>query len=159
MIELEFQNWNRVQNGLRALATENRNVTDKRMGKWAQETRAYLKSYPYPSQTNNPQPFKTDKQRKWFFWALGTGVIQVPYKRTGRFANSWRGERKGESEWVVGNSAPYAGLLAGRGTQAKYHEGNWPIYQELVEARTGELTDGITEDLMSFAQSQIGGVP
>lgn len=30
------------------------------------------------------QPFKTAKQRRWFFWALHSGAINVPYRRHGQ---------------------------------------------------------------------------
>jgi hypothetical protein len=35
-----------------------------------------------------PSKFKTEKQKKYFFWALKTGVIKVPYVRSGKLTNS-----------------------------------------------------------------------
>ena len=30
------------------------------------------------------KPFQSNKQRRWFFWALKHGIIDVPYRRRGR---------------------------------------------------------------------------
>jgi hypothetical protein len=38
------------------------------------------------------EPFKSDKQRRWFFAALRDGEIQVPYQRTGELASSWQSD-------------------------------------------------------------------
>ena len=37
----------------------------------------------YPPVRKKKQPFKTDKQRRYFFYALKRGLIKVPYRRDG----------------------------------------------------------------------------
>lgn len=155
-LEYEYLGYNRVENALRTLATQNRGVTDKTIGKWTKETRAYLKGYGYPAQSGRVQPFKTDRQRRWFFWALRNGLIAVPYRRTGRLANSWRAERRGPSDWLLGNSAEYSGLVIGEGRQSKYHEDNWWTAESLIKPRTSNLTRMVAQDLMKLT-SGIGG--
>jgi hypothetical protein len=43
----------------------------------------------YPRSFPHKQPFATDASRRYFFWALKNGVINVPYRRTQALANSW----------------------------------------------------------------------
>lgn len=65
------------------------------------------------------QSFFTDRQRKWFFWSLNTGRLQLPYKRTGSLAAAWkRGE--GENSRYITNDAPYASLVQGDNTQSRH---------------------------------------
>lgn len=91
----------------------------------------YLKGifseYPDDSNAHRPQPFKTDKQRRYFFYALRTGLIEVPYKR-GSSPNSETmskqfgvSERDGGETAAIGNRASYAPMLIGR-KQAMYHK-------------------------------------
>ena len=150
-LSYEFKSFNRVENGLRALASQNKKQTDETLGEWTKAGRAYLKGYGYPSQTGNPQPFKTDRQRRWFFWALKAGIITVPYSRTGRLANSWRAVRRGPSDWVIENSAAYAALVVGAGRQARYHEDNWWTAESLIKPRVSSLTTQLATDLVALA--------
>jgi hypothetical protein len=65
----------------------------------------------YPTQFSHPHiPEWTDKQRKWFFWALRTGQIQVPYVRKGALAASWVVSVQGLTA-TVGTSLGYAPLV------------------------------------------------
>lgn len=37
----------------------------------------------YPPESHRPQPFKSEKQRRYVLWAIKAGIIKVPYVRTG----------------------------------------------------------------------------
>jgi hypothetical protein len=81
----------------------------------------------YPPQTRKPQPFKTARQRKYFFWALRTGKIQVPYRRKDKVKKGWRSRidlRGSDVSLVAWNIDPAAEGLMGR-NQWGYHRGNW----------------------------------
>jgi hypothetical protein len=82
----------------------------------------------YPAQTHIPLSavggFKTDKSRRYFFWALKKGIIDVPYRR-GQSSGSEALGRKWTSKYnrnkfesVIGNNATYARLVMG-GKQTK----------------------------------------
>ena len=44
----------------------------------------------YPTQRGGFKAvFKSDRQRRFFFWALKSGAITVPYRRTGTLGRSW----------------------------------------------------------------------
>lgn len=141
----------RVNNSLRTLATKNRKITDKVVGQWAKETRAKVKGTKYPPQTNKPQPFKTAKQRRFFFWALANGIITVPYRRTGRLANSWSARQNSLGNWSIANSTSYAHWVVDRSSQSGYHAGNWWIAQDIIDAEVPQLTKDLASELSKVA--------
>ncbi len=151
-IKYDVKGYNRVRNSLRKLASDYKETIDQTVKDWTQEQRSGLKSFGYPPQRNAPQPFKTERQRRWFFWALRTGVISVPYKRTGILASSWRATKQSWSHWVIENSASYAALVVGRDEQALYHKGHWWIAQDLIEEQTGDLTKDLTKEIIGLAK-------
>ena len=59
------------------------------------------------------EPFKTDKQRRFFFAALADGRIEVPYQRRGKsdgIQSNWKIEGSG-AEVTLTNDAPAAVYL------------------------------------------------
>lgn len=87
---------------------------------------------PYPSATRKQQPFKSDKSRRFFFAALRSGQITVPYQRTGVTGRSWMIEPTGDGA-VLSNNAPSAQYVHAAATQAAYHRGNWTTDVEGAE--------------------------
>lgn len=151
-VSYEFKGWNRVRNSLRRLASDYREETDGTIRAWTKDQRAGMKGFGYPAQRRAPQPFKTDRQRRWFFAALADGTISVPYERTGVLASSWLARQEGWSHWVLENSAPYAHWVVGRGQQAAYHEGHWWTADDVIEEEVGSLTEELTEELVELAK-------
>lgn len=122
---LEIRGYNRVANNLRRLASDLESELDEPMYRWAQDTRAALKSTPYPPKRPNQR-----------------------YIRTGRFASSWRVDKTGDSRYQINNyaAAPgggrYAGYVAGDGlgqNQAWMHQGRWWIARDVIEGRMDNL--------------------
>lgn len=157
-LQYEFKGFNRVRNSLRKMASEYRETTDNTVKDWTKDKRAGMKSFGYPAQKNAPQPFVTDRQRRWFFWALNSGLITVPYSRTGTLANSWRVRKSGWSHWVLENSASYAALVVGRGQQAAYHEDHWWTADDIIEDEVGDLTKELTDELVDLAKGMEGAI-
>lgn len=149
-VDYRFIGYKRVRNDLRKLASEYRREIDETIKDWTKSKRARLKSYGYPPQTNKPQPFKTEKQRRFFFWALREGIIVVPYPRTGRLANSWSANKEGWANWVLKNSAIYAKFVIAKDTQSNYHKGNWWVAEDVIDEDVSELTKALTERLEGF---------
>lgn len=143
--------YERVRNGLRRMASDYRETTDRTVGAWTKQERAVLKGHGYPPQRRAPQPFKSDRQRRYFFWALSQGIIVVPYPRSGRLANSWSAKQTGWSHWVLENSASYAALVVGDGTQSRYHAGHWWTAKDVIEGNVGELTRQLSKELEALA--------
>ena len=151
-LRYDFEGYNRVRNSLRRLASDYRETTDETVKDWTKGQRADMKSFGYPPQTNEPQPFKSERQRRWFFWALAAGLITVPYVRTGNIANSWRARQEGWSHWVLEHSAAYAALVVGREKQVRYHQGNWWIAEDIIEDDVKDLTEDLTEEILKIAK-------
>ena len=80
----------------------------------------------YPPKMSGPTresvygtPFKTDKQRRWFFAALRRGEIQVPYHRNQNFADNWKQVGTGKTS-IIANETPYGGYLMDDNSQSLY---------------------------------------
>lgn len=101
-----------------------------------------LTNYPGPPMRPYPKMLRTEKQRRWFFWALREGVIHVPYTRTGKLGQSWTWKidmtgsgLRGE----IGTNLKYAKWVQHRGRQARIHQGNWLTDYGAVEHRREEI--------------------
>jgi hypothetical protein len=88
----------------------------------ADETVKAMRVYPAEKSISRTQaygtPFFTDKQRRYFFWALRKGIITVPYRRTNNLRDNWVIIGQGLNEMVV-NETPYAGLVMGDNEQSR----------------------------------------
>jgi len=157
-LKYDIKGFNRVRNSLRKLASDHAETIDGSIEDFVKEHRAGFKSFGYPAQKKGPQPFKTDRQRRFFFWALRTGVIEVPYKRTGVLASSWRATKQGDAFWSLENSAAYAALVVGRGEQSFYHLNQWWVAEDIVEEDMPELTKDLTKDLLDLAKGMEGAI-
>jgi hypothetical protein len=54
--------------------------------------------------------FKTERQRKYFFWALNNGALKVGNHRTQTLRDNWKKELKGKDTLVV-NETDYIGFV------------------------------------------------
>ena len=96
----------------------------------------------YPPPSTGKIRFKTAKQRRYFFWAVQHGVIQVPYQRTGKLGQSWTWKitttgagLRGE----VGTNYKAAHWVQRQGTQARIHRGNWLTDYGAVQQKRDEI--------------------
>ena len=98
-----------------------------------------LGRYP-PQNTSFRMRFKSDRQRRWFFWALRTGLIQVPYRRTTTLGPRWNfteGFRRlsgGGWRGHLNNVTSYAQWVQDERKQAQVHRGRWSTVQTLTRA-------------------------
>lgn len=107
----------------------------------------------YPPERHEPQPFKTDKSRRYFFYALEAGLIDVPYKR-GISPNSqdlkhrWTTAQVGPLAYEAGNNAGYGPYVQDAEKQTAYHKATgWLTIQD-VEQREREA-------VLQFLRTQI----
>lgn len=114
----------------------------------------------YPPQSHKKMSFMSDRQRRWFFWALRTGKISVPYRRTRRYAQGWQ-MKKLPSKRISGigyslvNRVPYTKHVGGdaRGTgQSRYHQGNWPLTRDIVDTAIRGLPNEIEKNIIMVAR-------
>lgn len=104
-----------------------------------------LQEYPPQSRPSREsvygQTFKTDRQRRYFFYARNAGLIDVPYVR-----GSSPGSRNIKQTWTIetrnagltaeiGTHAPYARLLHGEKEQSRYARAvGWKTDAQVVAA-------------------------
>jgi len=93
------------------------------------------------------EPFKTEKQRRYFFYALGKGLISVPYSRgadrkSERFKASWAIKTKNDGlTVVVGNDTTYGPYLMGNKEQSTFMAAiGWPTVDEVMEQNAEEIS-------------------
>jgi hypothetical protein len=110
-----------------------------------------LKTYPPKNYVTRKaaygQSFQSDKQRRWFFWALNSGAINVPYSRTQGLRNSWHKVRSGITGYIV-NNAHGAVYVMGERKQSR-HEAmvGWKKPSEIIKehmAKINKLVDAAT---------------
>ena len=101
-----------------------------------------LTDYPGPPQRPYPKMLRTERQRRYFFWALKNGVIQVPYHRTGKLGQSWTWKITTTGSGLqgqVGTNMNYAHWVQRQGTQARIHRGNWLTDYGAVQQKRDEI--------------------
>jgi hypothetical protein len=79
-------------------------------------------------------PFFTDKQRKWFFWALDSGEINPGQdNRTGRFSSGWK-VRGDLYRQTIYNDVPYGKWLMSEGQARQPALVGWRKISEVVKS-------------------------
>lgn len=114
----------------------------------------------YPGQTHAKQPFKSAKQRAFFFWALNKGIIEVPYRRgsspgSETLGRRWHVEHVGSMNARAVNTASYAPYVHGEGTQSAYMRAEGWLTDEGI-ARQVE-SDGTVERIATQALAHVFG--
>lgn len=107
------------------------------------------------------EPFASAKQRGWFFAALKSGEIVVPYHRgeaatSERLGQSWTiDERDGGLTQVVGNDTSYGpyvmGDEQGEGQSLFMQAMGWPVAVDIAEQEedyiVSQVRDGLDQEL------------
>lgn len=93
--------------------------------------------------------FASEKQRRYFFWALRSGAIQVPYRRgqspgSRNLQQSWTTRMLTDTSVEIGTAVPYGTLLMDAGRQSKYAEAvGWRTVQQDMIDVTPQLQRGL----------------
>ena len=88
----------------------------------------------YPSPSGAKQPFVNDKSRRYFFAALRSGQIAVPYRRTGALGAPDNWTQTPESDGLtLTSTVKHSDLVRGASTQAKYFA-HWPTDEAIALA-------------------------
>lgn len=110
-----------------------------------------------PFQTHAPQPFVSDKQRKYFFWALRSDRIEVPYKRTGAINVLWEVTTMANGNTKVASKRKKAKYVIGeRDEQSRYHAGNWLSVDEVAEQVEAGPAQAIAERVLTELLNKAG---
>ena len=111
---------------------------------------ADVKVYPEPPGPGSFPGFVSDKQRRWFFWALRAGAITVPYVRTRRLGNAWTmqtGVSAGDLTGTLGNNTVYGPFVMARDEQAAIHQGRWPTVERVLEENKSAIVRDFQQEI------------
>ena len=121
----------------------------------ADETVKAMRVYPAERRITRTQaygtPFFTEKQRRYFFWALKQGIISVPYRRTNNLRDNWVIIGQGLDEMVV-NQTPYSGVVMGDNEQSRMSKA---IGWKTLEQRLRENSQKLAKVLQSAADKAL----
>lgn len=89
----------------------------------------------YPPASRKKQPFVSSQQRKYFFAALRSGALVVPYRRSGALGrpDNWAQVQTGNTRTLTSRQA-YSDLVRGDKKQAAYFKGVWPTVSQVAAA-------------------------
>ena len=141
---------NRVENALRGLAADLPHITRRVAYKWAQHTRAILKSQPYPPKNTQRMRWVSERQRRYVMAAIRRGDIQVPYQRTGNLANRWSATQTQDGA-TLQNTADYAHWVVGDlkgGGQYWMHRNRWYRARVIIEHEAPKLTQALKAEIL-----------
>lgn len=101
---------------------------------------SYIKPYPEANRPSRSsvygQTWKSEKQRRYFFFALRKGIIQVPYRRgispgSQRLGRSWAAKQLNDTSVAIGTNVTYARMVKDEGVQTKYMKAvGWTTIQQ-----------------------------
>jgi hypothetical protein len=103
---------------------------------------------------NGPNPWVSDKQRRFVMMMIRRGDIKLPYRRTGGYARGWR-VVKTQNGYALVNASSKAKWVSGTayGTdQARIHQGRWPLLRDVVEESVAQLPKEIADDIVMVAR-------
>jgi hypothetical protein len=104
-----------------------------------------LEKYPAPRRAK--MRFVSDKQRRFFFAALGRGTIQIPYQRTNRLKTGWVFIPDGAGGRIT-NRTLYAQYVVGVPGQAAIHQGWWRTEEQILQDAVKNRIDLFVDQTM-----------
>lgn len=85
--------------------------------------------------------FFSDKQRRWFFAALKSGELSIPYKRSYNLRDNWKQLGRGASSIIV-NETSYAKYVMGDKEQSRHEQKvGWKKLGDIVKERMGRVLE------------------
>lgn len=110
MIGIEIQGIAAVQKALEdADSIKTQRAVTQAAGEYMRGQMRKYPPYQYVSRTRAyGKPFQSDRQRRWFFAALRSGELTLPYQRTNTLKTGWKLTRFGVNDLLLTNDVPYA---------------------------------------------------
>lgn len=151
LIGFDIEGLEQLQNKLAHLPQDVKDAASNDVAKYLLNV---VRGYPPQKSVTRKQAygvtFFSDKQRRWFFAALKSGAINVPYKRTQAFSRGWKIIGQGEQTILV-NESDYGGYLMGPGQQSRMQMMiGWKTTDQILEERS-ERIDRIADAALKKA--------
>jgi hypothetical protein len=150
LIGLEIRNLEPVRNMLAAaMSPANVLAVQKDVAEYFQGKLQHYPEYKYVSrQEAYGKTFFSERQRRWFWAALHSGELQIPYRRTRTLRNAWEIMSLGSDVLLV-NETDYAPHVQQRLTQSRMMLlRNWQPVEGVAAQFGGEAVRMATERLM-----------
>jgi len=128
--------------------------------------RGLLSTYPIVYAGDPPFEWASEKQRRYVMWAMRTGVLRVPYHRTGHYGWNWRVRRDKTIKpsdgvgYQVYNAMEYAKFVSGGTDEAEeelqfsIHRGRWLALRDALEGMAEEVHDTIDQNIAESARRE-----
>ena len=103
--------------------------------------------------------FASDNSRRWFFWALSKGKIEVPYRRgqspgSEDLAAKWTSQYdRNRWEAKIGNNASYARLVMGDKQTAMMKKIGWKTVDKVAKEETKRVQEYVYEAVKRAIES------
>src|SRR5512139_1044120 len=141
MINIEVKGLDQLLPKIKSLPDELKNQVVEKVSEYSLEVmRTEQPDYKYVSRADAyPDApagpgFFSERQRRWFFAALASGELSIPYNRTGTLAAGWQISRSGDS-FTLSNDVPYAPYVQGIESQSRHERMvGWRNVKVLTEA-------------------------
>lgn len=98
--------------------------------------------------------FVSDKQRRWFFWAVTNGKLTIPYRRgqsqgSERFKSSWAIEERSKGlVQAIGSDTSYGPYLMDPEKQSKYMAARgWLTLKQVADNVNDHVLDLLADSL------------
>jgi hypothetical protein len=154
-ISIEVQGLEQVMHRIRSLPDAAR---DEVLHDGAEYSLEVLRDEPPPKYVTRTaaygQPFQSDRQRRWFFAALNSGEISVPYHRTGEMKAGWNYHQAG-FEVKFTNSAPGAQYVMGAKQSRHEKLVGWKKAQDIVDGKLSFRSSRFRSVIMRAYQKAI----
>jgi len=98
--------------------------------------------------------FFSERQRRWFFAALNSGALQIPYRRTQTMRKGWT-VIGGDRYALLANQTPYADLLMGDGQSRHAAKIGWKKMTTIIQEKAQYINKEI-DTLVKKAIKKLG---
>lgn len=108
-----------------------------------ERVRTQIAVYP-PPPSGHRMVWRSERQRRWFFAALRSGQISVPYRRTGTLGRRWTTKvsvTASDIRGEVGNATVYGPFVQSQESQAAIHQGRWRTAERVADEMTPQIQD------------------
>ncbi len=98
--------------------------------------------------------FFSDRQRRWFFAALKSGKLVLPYRRTDTLRNGWV---KTGTKWqrIIRNRTPYIGVVMGESEQSRMSKKiGWRKVSAVIESNAKGALRAAQQAVSSYLKSK-----